>query len=294
MRVNLFELGNTFRGMRPLWFAAAVLVYGLLFVPAAVRLHLIFTLAGIPARPLETLRTCLIGHLFYVVLFGAVGGDTARSAWYARQQRVAFAEILATAPLDRLLGTTGLMLFVGLSFLLAALGGAFSEMSGLQMKWPAWWWIVLGLVLAALAWRFLRKSEPHSFAGRFTSSLIRMGKLLAAAPGTTVVGVLCGFCVQIALSGALALSLQSVCHSPLPWGRLVWTLPIISLASSFPLSVAGAGPREGTALALLGLYGIPAADAVAASLLTMVAILFWAGVGGLLLWTAPEPALQDH
>ncbi len=287
-QVDFASLGSAFRSMKPAWFLAAVVVFGLLFLPAAFRLHLIFRLAGIPARALETLRTCLIGHLFYVVLFGAVGGDAARSAWYARQHRVSFAEILATAPLDRLLSFCGLLLFLGLSFGLAAAGGAFSALSGLHFKWPTWW-LALAVVAVVAGGFFLRGKNSHSFVGRFTSALARIGKLLAGAPRVTLAGVLCGLCVQVALSGTLALNLQSVSHATLDWERLVWTLPVISIIGSLPIAVAGVGPREGAALVLFGLYGVPAPDAVAASLLTLLASLVWAGVGGLLLWKAPPP-----
>jgi len=287
-QVDFASLGTTFRSMKPAWFFAAVVVFGLLFLPAAFRLHLIFRLAGIPARALETLRTCLIGHLFYVVLLGAVGGDAARSAWYARQQRVSFAEILATAPLDRLLSFCGLLLFLGLSFGLAAAGGAFSTLHGLHFKWPTWW-LALAVVAVLAGGSFLCGRNSHSFLGRFTNALARIGKLLAGTPRVTLVGVLCGLCVQVALSGTLALNLQSVSHATLDWERLVWTLPVISIIGSLPIAIAGVGPREGAALVLFGLYGVPAADAVAASLLTLLASLVWAGIGGLLWWKAPPP-----
>jgi cellulose synthase/poly-beta-1,6-N-acetylglucosamine synthase-like glycosyltransferase len=65
---------------------------------------------------------------------------------------------------------------------------------------------------------------------------------------------------------------------------MLWTLPVISVASALPFNVAGVGLREGAVMALFGLYGVSPADAVAASLLTLVARLFWAALGGMLLW----------
>ena len=109
------------------------------------------------------------------------------------------------------------------------------------------------------------------------------GRALLASPKTMLLGVCFGFLVQSALCGIIALNLGAVCHQPLPWGKLLWTFPVIVAIGALPISVGGLGTREGAAMTLLGLYGVSQADAVAASLLTMVAIVFWAIAGASLL-----------
>jgi rSAM/selenodomain-associated transferase 2 len=47
-------------------------------------------------------------------------------------------------------------------------------------------------------------------------------------------------------------------------------------------------------LVLLGLYGVSAADAVAASLLTLVVYAFWAALGGLLWWLEQRREIQER
>jgi len=90
--------------------------------------------------------------------------------------------------------------------------------------------------------------------------------------------------LQLALSGVLALNLQAVSHTQVPWERLLWTLPMIAVASALPITISGSGLREGAALLLLGIYGVPATEAVAASLLTTTISLIWAGIGAVQLW----------
>jgi rSAM/selenodomain-associated transferase 2 len=97
-------------------------------------------------------------------------------------------------------------------------------------------------------------------------------------------GLFCGWMVQLCMSAVLALSLQAVASDPVPWFRLLWVFPIVTAVSGVPVTVAGLGVREGAALTLLGWYGVPAAEAVTASLLTLAAGLFWMAVGGWLLW----------
>jgi hypothetical protein len=64
---------------------------------------------------------------------------------------------------------------------------------------------------------------------------------------------------------------------------MFWTLPMISMIAALP-SQAGLGVREGGAMTLLALYGIPAEHAVSAALLMLVPILCWAALGALVLW----------
>jgi hypothetical protein len=103
--------------------------------------------------------------------------------------------------------------------------------------------------------------------------------------------MLCGWLVQLALSGVLALNLRAVTHEPLPWEQMLWTFPLIVVMSGLPISVAGLGTRDGAAMALWGLYAVSAPDAVAASLLTVMVGLFWAFAGAILFWR--ERRLQD-
>src|SRR5215475_15918204 len=97
--------------MRPGWFIAALVLYGLLFIPAAVRWHLVLKLSNTAIRPTVTFRYTLIGHFFYTLLFGAIGGDGAKTALYARRFDIPFRRLLATAPVDRFLGLGSSIVF---------------------------------------------------------------------------------------------------------------------------------------------------------------------------------------
>lgn len=282
-RLKLSSLVQALRSMQGAWFLAAILVYGALFVPASIRWHLLLRLNRVALRSWITARTCLIGHFFYVTLFGAVGGDAARSALYAHWYRQPLTGVLATAPLDRLLGFLGLLLFGLAAVLLAVATGGYARLGAVGWQWQGLW--LLGvLVLCLGVWWFLSRAKPGSFLNRFARDLTTAGRLLLRAPKVGAAGVLCGLSVQLCLSATLAFNLQAVSHSPLPWEQMIWAFPIIALLGALPITVAGLGAREGAALLLLGVYGISSATAVAASLLTLAASLLWAVVGGLLLW----------
>jgi len=96
--------------------------------------------------------------------------------------------------------------------------------------------------------------------------------------------VACGIAVQAALSGVLALCLAAVSSEPIPWARLAWTFPLISIISALPITFAGLGVRDTAAVTLFSLYHVDPATAVAASLLAAAVSLIWAVAGAALLW----------
>src|SRR4051812_29328561 len=102
-RLNLEVLAQTFRTVHWGWFLGAVALYGALFLPAACRWHIALRLTANAVHPGAAARLALIGHFFYTLFLGVFGGDSAKSAIYARWFRLPLAEVLAAAPLDRLL-----------------------------------------------------------------------------------------------------------------------------------------------------------------------------------------------
>ena len=289
-RVDPGALAAAFRNLHRGWFLSSVALYGLIFLPGAWRWHLMLRLTGGAVHPAATARVALIGHFFYTILFGAAGGDVAKSVLYARWYGFALPRIVAAAPLDRLLGFCGLILFACAAFGLGALNGAFTSSETFVLAWPVGWTVAF-LALTAFVFVALLRQRSDSIWQRWFGAFTDGGRRLISSPRVAAQGLLCGCLVQVMMSGVLALNLQAVAGSPLPWGRLLWTLPVISAMSALPITVAGLGFREGAALALLGLYGVAAADAVTASLLTLLASLFWAGTGGILYWR--EDRLQS-
>jgi len=110
---NLLE---TIRSMRVGWFIGSMVVYGLMFLPASWRwklaLHVNDSVVSVPA----TIRFSIIGHFFYLVLFGGAGGDTAKAVVYARRYNLPLPKILASVSLDRLMGSGALFVVAGLAF----------------------------------------------------------------------------------------------------------------------------------------------------------------------------------
>jgi hypothetical protein len=103
-------------------------------VPAAWRWHLALRLSEGAVNFAASLRLSLIGHFFYTILFGAAGGDTAKSLLYSRRYERPLPQILAASSLDRLLGLGGLISFAALAFLTASSHGGFASADSISLR----------------------------------------------------------------------------------------------------------------------------------------------------------------
>lgn len=291
-RLNPRKLESILLQMNPWWFGLALCVNGFLFLPAAMRWHLVLKVSGLAVRFATTLRCVIIGHFFYIGLFGALGGDTARSVYYSKWFSRPLASVLATAPLDRLLGLLGLVLWAATGVILASLAGNSDYVGWIPDRKPQFWGALpLVLIVVLIILRFVAR---HRLARDFVTSLKTSALALMRKPSAAFAGVGCGFCVQAALSSVLALNLEAVAGEHVPWLKLAWTFPLISLMGGVPVTVAGLGTREAAAIGLLGLYGLTGETAMAASLLSLLSNIIWAVAAGALFWWQDRQPLEGN
>jgi len=282
-RIPAAALLETIRGMRVGWFIAAVLLYGVMFLPAAWRWHLALRVNDCVVNKSATVRFTIIGHFFYLLLFGGAGGDAAKATVYGRRHGLAVSKTLASVSLDRLMGSGALLVVAAIGFGITGAHGGFGKNKSLSISHAAWWLLLLIPIIAG-ALIFLKRSRHESVFRKFTVAFLESGKRLLKSPKIVLTGFFCSLLMQIAINAVLALNLQAVSHTPVPWTKLVWTFPLITAISGLPITMAGIGARDGAAIALLGWCGIAAADAEAMSLLTLFVSVLWGLVGGVVLW----------
>jgi rSAM/selenodomain-associated transferase 2 len=220
-----------------------------------------------------------------LVLFGAAGGDLAKSAVYARWFRFGIPEVLAAAPFDRLLGLCGAALLVLGVLALSLFTGSFSQIENMPLQMTGVWAVamIVAIVLVVGGLCLLRP-KGQGFITRTLSSL-RIGAVrLFSEPRIGISGLLFACLAQLAASAVFAVNLCAVTNQSLPWLQLAWVFPAITILSCMPFTVAGIGSRELVAIALLGLYGVSAADCAAASLLTLLDICVWALIAAAVFW----------
>ncbi len=284
-RVDPDQFRQAFADARPERLALAFLLTGTSFLFAAWRWHLMLRISGNAVHPAATLRGVLLGHAAHQFLFGAAGGDWAKSALYARRYGLRTSSVWASAPLDRLAALAGAVSFGLLMVLLGAAAGGFHPGVASQLALPLGWFLaVLALVPAGLLLFRRWERRPASRLHAFAATLLQGGRVLLRDRRIMAKALLGAFCVHACLGLSMALCLSAVAGEGIRWPALMWIFPVISLVAGLPVAAGGAGLREGSALLLLGLYGIPAAEAVAAALCLWGIQILWCLLGLWIWW----------
>lgn len=275
------------------WFSLSVATFGVHIVFASYRWHLMLRLSHATIHPTATLRAVSLGHCFNTFLFGAAGGDLVKSMVYARWYQLPLTEVLAMAPLDRFFGLMGALIF-GFSMLgLGILSGGFSAFDGSQLNLLMYWALGLVGILLVAIWALKQwHGKGTSKFGLFLNHLRKGGAILWNQPNAALKAVVAATIVHLCLSLVMVFNLKAVSLAAFSWWNVLWIFPVISMVSGIPISIGGAGLREGTAMLLLGLYFIPSEDAVTASLLTLSVYFAWAFVG-LVVWQREEGRQQQ-
>jgi uncharacterized protein (TIRG00374 family) len=235
----------------------------------------------------RTLVLYFIGQFFSSFMPGGTSGDLIKAIYVAREVPDKKTEVVSTVFIDRIIGLLGLIILcviimtarldfflsyketrVALVFnvallILTLLGSIVIFKHDLVRKWPF----------------FVRMEETT-----------KMGKILAKAysafhvcikhPGilrnTLLLSIVNHvFFIACAYFLGMALSVK------LRFIDYLTVFPVINAIAAIPITPGGLGMREGAAIFLLGALNVPAATALALSLLVYLVVLFWALVGGL-------------
>ena len=260
------------------WFAAAVAVLFASFVVAALRWQLFLDAAGVPARPVETLRAYLIGTFVNNFLPSQIGGDVARVFLVGGPgTRV---RVAATVVIDRATAIACLVLVAWLA--LAADPGSVPGPLTAALATSTGLLALACAVAAVLVW------SPTGLGKRLPTRLRR-----AACDASDVVLA----CVRppvlwrtVALGalfqGLVVLSawfLVQALALPLSFAVVAVVLPPVLLVSAAPISIAGFGLREGSYVLLLRHASVSTTDATLLGLLAGISFAIASLAGGVAL-----------
>jgi len=222
--------------------------------------------------PLSRLyRLSLIGLFYSTVLPGAVGGDVVRGLATAESfEGRGVTSALAVTLLERLSGLTALLLVAGVAFLIHPLQG----IEGLRI------WAAVGLLVA------LGGTVAAAFGAKLARFLPgRLGTLAASLPDVQrPSGLLLALVLSLGTQGSITLAGHTLITAVAPTVTLLDSavaMPCVSVASYFPLTVAGAGPREAAMVGIYRLVGVAEDKSLAAALAFLMCSLFVAATGGM-------------
>jgi len=281
-KLNWQEFLATLRGARAGWLLAALAAYGGVVLVSIVRWHLLLEVAGAAVGWVRTAQLAVAGLFFNSVLPGVMGGDVVRAFWATRDAPQARPAAVVSILLERVLGLAATVI-LGAALILPrweelnrhpvthAGALAFVTMAGILF--------VILLILATLASGRLLAGDS-SVAWRKT---VAEGAQACRVCLTHPVGA--GFGLVLSLTSqtllvTLFFAVAQAMSLPADFWQLASVLPMVAMVTVLPISWNGLGLREAAFVTFLGVFGVPAAQAVAISLTAFAVILAWNLFGG--------------
>ena len=261
--------------------AAALALTFLALLAGAVRWHLLLRALALPNPFVTTFRAFFAGQFFNAFFFG-------------RRHPGREAEAAASVVIDR-----GIGLLATLAFgCLALLPDLHARLADPTWRKASWLMLLFALAGAAATIAALTSAPWHLAArplpSRFHPLLARLHTAFTfprRSPRAAAIATL--------LSLANLLLLAAACHAlslalslAIPWPQWLAIFPVITVLSAIPLTPGGLGIREALFVALLAPLGIPAAPALALSLLNYLAGTFWS-LFGAALFALPDGTRQE-
>jgi uncharacterized membrane protein YbhN (UPF0104 family) len=253
----------------PLLFAPCVAFLGL-FV-AALRWSRVLANGGVRLNWPHAFRGYVIGTFYGALLPGSMSGDLLRLGYCARTTGCSAGLAAAGVLVERISGVLALVLMVlGAAFFVPSMSQALFHLGMGQMS------IALGValmaILAAVRWgpRLLLLGLPEGTLGRVGASLRAGAEGMRALGARALLELLlisavfqtADICATLFLSKALSMNL--------PAAIFFAVLPLAYLVSALPISIGGAGVREGTLVLLLTRFGVGASDAATLAFLVLL------------------------
>ena len=284
-RVDPAELAEAFSGLRVGWFVVAMMTFGFGISIAGARWRIPLVMNSLTEPWGFVLRMSCVAHCFNVLLMGPVPGDMAKAALFSRWRKRPGAKAFAACAIDRTLAAGGSVFYGLLTVALIALCGGIGRLLSLEFTTPGWTAaIAVAAVLIVVVWLARGRLAGNAFLSDSWSSF-RAGILrFRDSRRMAALGVFLSLLNQVLLGSILAICLFAVAGEDVNWAETLWVFPLVSSLASLPISIAGAGVREGAAVLLLSTCGVDAGDALAAGLLTSTVYLSWAVIGAAIGW----------
>lgn len=260
--------------------AGVIVLMSFTVMLGTIRWRFLMSAYGAETRPpfLRMLRVYFVGQFYNTYVPGGVGGDVLRGV----VTRGSFADGGATAAVaivfvERALGLLGVLTISALAAPLdthGRLGSKFLPYCAVGVL------AVAGLVIAIAQARRVAHYVPRRIATilRSLPVLRRFGPFFVGVVLSVLNQIMVSFCGHILVSSV---------YPAAELGSSFLAMPLAAGASFFPLSIAGAGPRDAVLVTIYEALGVPRAAAVATALGFLVSTLVVSGFGGILQLLAP-------
>jgi uncharacterized protein (TIRG00374 family) len=282
--IDLEEARRLFYNIRLDWIAAAAGLIAGLRALMSLRWKYVLASQGIDVPFLELLRITFIGTFFGHFMPGGVGIDLVRGYELVRLERRA-ADVATTLILDRFIGVWSMFAIALLGAIIATrsdgLSGFVAPLIVIQILFVVGW-----MLAGPLARRWSAPTDPgETLKARIQAKLIAMAHSLTdAGRMRTIFPTVAALALTVQLGRCLMyFCIFRAFSAEIAFLDCIALIPIVSVVTLIPISVAGLGVREGALVVLFGLVGVPEEISVSAGLVSHLLYVLVA-LPGAFLW----------
>jgi uncharacterized membrane protein YbhN (UPF0104 family) len=279
-RQSWSELLTALSRITPGTLGVSIFLQTLCLGTATLRWHSLLRAYGAVHLPRlrSLLRVYFVGYFYNIYLPGAVGGDVLRGV----VTRGAFREGGATTSVavvfvERAIGLLGILIAVALAIPFEVGGHVAHDFLP---------YLGLGLLAVfALIVGIAQAPRLAHYAPRRIATIMRDLPVLQNY-GAFALACLVSLLIQFFLIGCGHVLVAAI-YPEARFTDSMLAVPLAGAAAFFPLSVAGAGPRDAVLVGLYALFGVPRAAAAATALVLLFTVLLVAASGGVMQLLAP-------
>jgi uncharacterized protein (TIRG00374 family) len=286
-RVDLAKVTAQLRSANLWYVLAAIAVYTLAIIVNGAKWQILLRAQGVRVPFGPVLQFLYTGFFFNNFLPANIGGDVIRGYGLARYtDRTAAAAV--SVVVDRIVGLIAYMSTAAVAAIVAV--NLTGHLALKQVEWVAFAALAAlastfalllsrrlrSLISRLLTWRPLAPLAPFwlRVSDAFNAYRFKYGALVLAF-GVALIGIACTTTVVWCLSQAMG--------GLMPLGDIFLFNPLIALVLMIPISIGGIGVSQTAYPFFFGLVGVPAAHALAVSLL-MQAVAFVGSLPGGFFW----------
>jgi uncharacterized protein (TIRG00374 family) len=278
-------IASALKAADPFWIVIGFLVAGVGEVANIIRWGIFLRVQKVMASWWRITSLFMIGLFFNLFLFGTTGGDLVRVLYLSREYHMQKGAVFLTVVMDRLIGLVVLVVFA-----LVISVWRYEWLSQTPLAAALLWFLIVFAVVSAIvlvgsfavSGTGVMEKLPEKFPAR--EKLLRLAaayNLFSRAWKETLLALALSVPVLFTFFGVFYCAARAFASSASLWD-ICSVMPVITVVTSFPISVGGLGVREKLFQELLGdLAGVPADVAVLVSLTGFTIYLFWSLIGAL-------------
>jgi uncharacterized protein (TIRG00374 family) len=276
-KFDIAAVTDTLLRANPVLLSAAIVCLLVLAIVQTARWLLIARALQIKdVSPGIALQSILIGMFFNQTLPSSMGGDAVR-VWRLRNAQARLSTIVNSVVIERICAVIAMVAISAMSLpvLLSYLAPERLILGLVALD------IAIVSVIAALLFLDKLPLPDRLRRHRANDLLARLATDLRGALGTRSGTYACALSlfIHIAVSTIFWI-LSKAIGAEIQLLLCVAFIPVVMLVTTLPISIAGWGVREGAAVTIFGLVGVPAVQSVAASILFGLAVAVAAIPGG--------------